>query len=497
MKKKPNILVILCDQLRADFLSCYSTKGINTPNIDSIVKDGVLFRGATTASPVCAPGRACMMTGRYVSDHGVWTNDVPFKDGIEFLPSRVTEAGYKTGCFGKLHHYPPRDSKGFQECYQMEENRMGEQDDYYKFLKDNIPEVKSIFPKDSNGNFAYPEKFYYENFICKKALEFMENVSNEESFFAWVSFQGPHGPIDPPKEILNENEDRISPLDDPKYIPSCEVPRYRKSRGDSYTISQQMEYRKGYCKLIKEIDNKVGCIINYLKESNRYEDTLIIFSADHGDMCGDYNMRQKGPFIYSPQLEIPFIIANHPNLPKYKESNMLISNLDIAATILKLCGSKEGIGYSRDIAEMYSNEELQRKSIYSEFCDSMKVITTKEFRFAYYPFSGECELVNLKDEKVNLSDDPKYSHIKNKFLMDIIDFMIVAKGVHIEAQDLTPKVQNGLKEKLPNYKDKLELVFPIASNRQRENLLRDGLNTDYNEFCKTRKVIKFYSKYWD
>lgn len=126
---KNNVMVILCDQLRADFLSCYNGNSpVKTENIDLLVEDGVLFEHAVTASPVCAPGRACMMTGRYVSDHKVWTNDVPFRENIDYLPYRMKENGYACAAFGKLHHYPARDVKGFDEYWQMEENRLGDVD---------------------------------------------------------------------------------------------------------------------------------------------------------------------------------------------------------------------------------------------------------------------------------------------------------------------------------------------------------------------------------
>lgn len=496
MKDRPNVVVILCDQLRPDFLGCYGGKGVSTPNIDSLAADGVCFEHAVTASPVCAPGRACMMTGRYVSDHGVWTNDVPYRPGIEFLPQRMTDNGYRTGCFGKLHHFPGKDTKGFEVSYQMEERRLGDEDDYYQWLKSLHPEATSLFPHDENGMFPYDEKCYYERYIQERAVEFIE-ADDKKPFFAWVSFQGPHGPLDPPSSVINENEDKIPEADSPEYNPPPEVTMYRKSRSDSRSPEQVKDYRKQYCRLIKEIDDRIGDIITTLKKNNMYDNTMIIFSTDHGDMCGDYNMWQKGPYVYSPQFEVPFILANSKVFEKGTRSDMLVSNIDIAGTVLKAVGDNNELGYSRSVEEMYKHTEMQREVVYSEFCDSMKAISTKEYRFAYFPFTGECQLIRLDDEKKDLASDPQYAELKAKFLMDIIDFMTVAKGVEIEAQDLTPKVQKGLSEKLPGYEDKLTLVFPIANEMQRRNLRRDGLDDQYNEFCKTRDVINYYGKYWE
>jgi len=196
---KKNILVILCDQLRKDFLPIYGNQNIKTPNIDKIAAMGVTFDKAITVSTVCAPARASMMTGRYVSDHRVWTNDIPFREGLEYLPMKINELGYRTGCFGKLHHFPARDTKGFKVSFQMEENRLKESDDYLVWLKKHHPEVTNIF-NINNMQFKYQREHYYEHYLADRAIDFIKDDNSEKPYFTWLSFQGPHGPMDPPKE---------------------------------------------------------------------------------------------------------------------------------------------------------------------------------------------------------------------------------------------------------------------------------------------------------
>lgn len=490
---KKNVVVILCDQLRADFLSCYGFEGIRTPNIDRLAKEGVRFEQAITASPVCAPARASMMTGRYVSDHEVWTNDVPFREGMEYLPQRVREAGYRTGCFGKLHHFPARDTKGFQVAFQMEENRLGKEEDYFLWLKERKCEVEDVFPQ-KNGNFPYERELYYENWIADRAMEFMGE--EEEPFFAWISFQGPHTPLDPLLDAQIETQ-KI-PFDfHREYAPPCQVANYRKERLDRhFTEAQNREYREKYCCLIQELDYQVGRILDFLQRTGQYENTVIIFSADHGDMCGDYGMRQKGPFLYEGQLRIPLIIAHHPQLPCGEASDLLTGNLDIASTVLGYIGNQKPLGYSRDIARMYQGKERPRGVIYSEFCDSVKIVATHEYRFAYYPFSGEYELIRVGDEMHPLQNLPEYQKEVIDMLKHVIDFMVIAKGVAIEAQDLTPLVQMGLQDKFPDYQNEIPLAFPIQSMQQIHNLGDAGLDAAYNEFCKERKIYRSYGVYW-
>lgn len=493
---KNNVIVILCDQLRSDFLSCYNKNSpVSTPNIDKLAEKGTLFQHAVTASPVCAPGRASMMTGRYVSDHQVWTNDVPFREGMEYLPQRMADLGYACGSFGKLHHYPKKETKGFHEAWQMEENRLGEEDDYLKYLKELHPEVTDVWNINQDSKFKFTSDEYYESQIALRSIQFMEKHRNKQAFFTWISFQGPHTPMDPPDVEYDTTE--IPPPIEPDFTPPCEVANYRKSRNNTLNAKEIERYRLDYGKMLEFIDGKVGEILLYLEKHGLADNTTILFSADHGSLCGDYNMREKGPYLYQAQLEVPMIVSNHPDLPKNSTSTMLTSNLDIASTALELAGDSRPLGYSRGIATMYLNENYQYEKIYSEFCDSVKIISTKELRFSYYPFTGEMELVKIADERVNLSDDPKYQGIVQTFLKDIIDYMVISKGVHIEAHDLTPKVQQGLEKKLPHYQDEIPLVFPISTQKQINRLKEDGLDSNYNEFCKEKQLYRYYGKYWD
>ncbi len=505
MSNRKNVLVILCDQLRKDFLSCYGGKAVATPNIDRLVRDGVLFENATTVSPVCAPARASMMTGRYVSDHNVWTNDVVFREGMDYLPQRMTEMGYSAGAFGKLHHYPGKDLKGFDVGFQMEENRLQDEDDYFKYLKELHPEITDLYGKNQQvgGDFAFPHEHYYEYWIASNTMDFIDaSVEKERPFFAWTSFQGPHGPLDPPVDFTYSiDAENIPEPNSMDFDSTCDVALYRKYCNNHGINKESMaEYRMKYLKLIEFIDVQIGRIIAHLEEKGLYEKTVIMFSADHGDMCGDFGMIQKGPYPYAPQFEVPFILTNCEEAQKGTTSDMLVSNFDIGATALAIAGDKKVFGTARNIIEMLVDKSKEREYSFSEFCDSAKFIDTKRYRFVYYPFSKQCELFDktlANYELTNLANDENYASLKAEFLMHVIDYMIVAKGVCIEAQDLVPSVQSGLAKILPSYQDSIQLVFPIAHETSRESLRKRGLDADYNEFCKEKNVTRCYAVYWD
>lgn len=498
---KRNVMVILCDQLRKDFLPIYGGQAIETPNLDALASEGVVFESCITASTVCAPARASMMTGRYVSDHGVWTNDVPFREGLEYIAERMNEEGYVTGAFGKLHHTPGLDTKGFKYAKLMEENRLKDKDDYYHWLKEKHPEVQEIFQVDSDKRqFLYEEEDYYEHYIADQTIKFLEDTK-EQASFSWVSFQGPHTPYDPPKHLRGKvrKADLPRPIVRPNHDLS-QTAQYRSAvRNISDDIEEIMATREAYAEMILEIDAQIGRIITYLKTSGQYESTTIIFSADHGDMLGDMNIGEKGPFIYESQLGIPMIVANHPDLLKGSRSALLVGNIDIPGTVLDIAEAVQGIGYSKSMLKLLKGE-LSRKVNYSEFCDSIRTVEDHRYRFCYYPFEGYSELYDRKEdpqEIYNLAGQGAYASIEAALLKEIIDYGIIAKGPRIEAQDLVPSKQKGLTEKSPEFLDDFPIVFPLPTMDKYKKIKAAGLDPDYNTFCKDREIMAYYGKYWE
>ncbi len=495
-----NIVVILCDQLRKDFLSVYGCDAIPTPNLDRLAQSGAVFENAITQSPVCAPARACMMTGRYVSDHGVWTNDVPFRPGLEYLAENMNKLGYATGAFGKLHHYPAEDTKGFRHTKQMEETRLGKKDDYYKYLKKRHPEIEDVmFNYDMQKLvFNYPHEDYYEYFIASEAINFISNsAARSKPFFAWVSFQGPHTPYDPPAEVKGTVDASKLPRPiDSDYSTMPDVHKYRSAMfPPPGTLQRNMKIREAYGEMIHYIDIQVGRIIEHLKNNGLYDNTTFIFSADHGDLIGDHNNNYKGPFPYEAQLAIPLIISNHCDVKKGTRSQNLVGNIDIPSTVLDIAGSQHRMGVSLSLIEQAKDSpEYTRRVNFSEFCDSCKIVEDRFYRYAYYPFTSQAQLfdkVNDPHELNNLAGLKDYAPIEQKFLKDIMDFQIIAKGVRIEAHDFVPLQQKGLEEKFPLYKKDFVAAYPLNENNI-NNLKKKNLDYKYNEFIRDYDIKAGY-----
>ncbi len=480
----------------------YGFAGIATPNLDRLASQGVVFDRAITASTVCAPARASMMTGRYVSDHQVWTNDVPFRAGMECIAERMDALGYVTGAFGKLHHFPADDPKGFQEVAPMEEGRLGDREPYLQWLKARHPEVTGLW--NARGlTFAYSEEEYYEHWIASQAIGFVgRHAHGERPFLAWVSFQGPHGPFDPPAEVKGTCDASAVPA--PRRRPPEEspaVPRYRSVREGCPSDDDIVRLRVAYAEMIVAIDRQVGRILNAVEDAGLMEETTFLFSADHGDMLWDFGLTAKGPFPYGAQLGIPLVVANHPSLAAGTRSRSLAGNLDIPGTLLEIASAERGIGMSRSLLDLAQSEpRFPRTANFSEFCDSAKTVENDRYRFCFYPFSGEAELFDLvddPDETVNLAGRPEFAGVRAEMMAHLLEFQILAKGVRVEAHDFVPAQQAGVAGKHPEYQQEFPVAFPL-DRREVQRLAQAGLDTEFNAFCRGKDVLRRYTRpYWE
>ena len=521
MNDRRNILLIMCDQLRPDFLHAYGADFIPTPNIDALAENGVVFDNAITASTVCAPARMSFLTGEFVSGHGAWTNNVPSREGAEYLPQRLRDAGYMTAATGAYDHYPQKEMFGYH-YKKIQIDGLPECDCTREFLQKH-PEEKSIFVQNENHHFKYPEEEFYDRWSADCAVEFIESYTktgkapdgtvpeNENApFFLYCGFFSPHMPLIPPEEV--------SGTVDPEKVPPvriqtrpdediAEVELYRRAflnppevLKDPHALDEQRKRNRVlYAELIVEVDRLVGRVVQSLKDCGVYDNTTIIFTADHGSMENDYNLVSKGTWPYKPQLFIPMIIANDPRLNKGSRSDVLCGNLDLGATALDIAGDEHAFGVSRSMLGLAEGNVPERRVNMSEFCDSCKTIVDKRYTFTYYPFTGKtCLLDRIADpgETVNLSGKPEYADIERNFMMDIIDFMVLAKGVRIEAHDMVPSVQSGLSEKHPKYLEHFDIAYPFGSWTEIERLEKAGLDATCNEFCKEKEIKAHYGVYF-
>lgn len=518
MSDKRNIVVIMVDQLRADFIGPYGADFIKTPNLDELAANGVTYDNAIASATVCAPSRASVLTGQFVSGHDAWTNDVPFGKDTEFFPERLNECGYMTAAVGVSDHVRPNTPRGYK--YQKIFTSLPD-GEYMTYLREHYPEAKHWGEDDGDFHFKYPEEVFHDRWCADRATDFIESYakcgaapdgtkpeSPDSPFFLYCGFCSPHTPLTPPKGLEGEVDiDRIPKIFNSHREDIAPVEKYRRAYLNSHedlvnpegAMERRMRERQAYCELIAEVDSLVGRIVKCLKDNGVYENTTIIFTADHGSVDNDYNVVTKGPWPYRAQLFIPMIVSNNPELSSGTHSDCLCGNIDVGATALGIADDNKRFGVSRSLIGMANGSVPEREVHMSEFSDACKTLVNKQYTFTYYPFTQGCCLydrINDPTEMTDLSSTPEYSAIRQSFLMHIIDFMCIAKGVRLEAHDVVPEIRAGLEKKDPKFLDDFDISFPLASWAEVERIKAAGLDENYNEFCRDRKIKSHYGVYF-
>jgi len=363
-RSRPNIVFIMPDQLRADFLSCYGAEFIHTPHIDSLAENGVIYDRAYSPHPVCVPARIALMTGMDAIKNGVLDNGQTLRPdhracGIETWPEILTDAadkggGYRTVAVGKMHFYPWEARWGFGHRIIAEDKIwIHVEDDYSHFLRahgyrktigHDRPEFHSQF-------MAYlsdiPWEYSVDHYCGEEAARWIREYEGEEPFAMMVGFPGPHSPYDPTPEYAA----LYAPEELPEPVPEVEADArlmgrkgqwparrswYAYNHNRQPTRDDYMLQRAYYAALVKQIDDEVGSILEALRETGTLDHTVILFSSDHGDYLGDHNLTGKNSF-YESATRVP-LLARLPEVPSKTICPELVTLSDVTATILGLAG---------------------------------------------------------------------------------------------------------------------------------------------------------------
>lgn len=431
----PNIVFLLPDQLRQDFLSCYGARFIRTPHMDGLAQHGVRFANAFSASPVCVPARTALLTGMNALRNGVTDNlhaiRADYQDaGIRTWPQILADAGYYTASVGKMHFYPWDESHGFQYVVRAEDKRWLEvRDDYYEFLKRHG--LRKLHGNEHDGYHEnqgavisrIPWEQSVDHFVGEEACRFIENYGGEQPFAMMVGFPGPHCPYDPSPDY----PERFDPAEMPAPIPEVhgQTPFLREANvrgnlrpwnGVDYTQfpdENKRRIRAHYCALIKQIDHEVGRIVEALRSQNLLRNTVIVLSSDHGDYLGDHDLIGKASF-YESAIRVPLLVR----LPRGERGTRsdLVELRDTTATMLRWAGlevppymdaqSLPGVGIS---------DAGGRDRIFGLLTDGWMNFDGR-WKLARYA-SGEVVLFDMENdpqEQRNLINDTSYQSVRNR-----------------------------------------------------------------------------------
>lgn len=356
---RPNILLIITDQQRKDSLSCYGSRCVQTPAIDSLAAEGAVFDGCYSNMPLCTPARSCIFTGKPLLGHGVYRLHDILPPGEVMFPKRLQQLGYKTCLSGKLHvsayRYEAEErhpNDGFDEYQMAHDPHIGldfTYNAYSKWLRDKgTPEALAVWERlsASRAGFPVPAELHFSRFVADEAIRMIRERPADRPFFLNASFFDPHDPYNDNDEALADCVDEAGfgpalPVSSP--LPEegqREINRYTGVLGGEGGADYLRRSRIGYYGSVALIDREVGRILDCLKAEGLYDNTLIIFASDHGDQMGDHALMTKGGYFYEQSACVPMIVKL-PGAQEPRRVSDLVQLNDIAATVLEAAGASE------------------------------------------------------------------------------------------------------------------------------------------------------------
>ncbi len=443
MSNKPNVLFICTDQMRADAMGCSSDNLVQTPNLDRLAAEGCRFERAMSPDPVCVPARATMITGNYPHHcTGVKSNSGTIKSDQTVMPKYFAEHGYATYAAGKLHYVPysPPDKErlthGFEQTSLMESGRMLAQfdpkgeltgvEDYYDYLSSvgwhGYTRAHGIGNNDIRpGLSPLPEEHFVDTWVGTTTLNNLEqhrSNSPDKPFFMFMSFPKPHAPYDPPAPYHT--------IHDPRKMPAPleakgNTLRSQNKEQESIThgwpfFSPEMKAvsKAYYYGLISCLDAQIGRVLDDLEANGELDNTIIIFTSDHGDMLGDFGYFAKSCF-YRGSVEVPLIFRYPEKVKAGIISDALAGLQDIFPTVTALAGIpfNDNIIDGANLAvELNKTGKLKRDyfvSYYNESPEQIIMITDKSYKYIYAERGAIAEfydLINDPHELKNIINEP-------------------------------------------------------------------------------------------
>jgi arylsulfatase len=346
-----NILFITADQLRYDALGHVGTFPVKTPTLDRLAERGTRFENAYCSNPLCVPARASIMTGTYCCDTGVYYNDQPWDEALDTIPGVLGRNGYYTVACGKRHFRPRGACRGFDK--RMADNS----DDYPRYLaakglspqpstrpgRDGSPHYPPLIKHEMQQDKAtVPLEDYVTVYTSNEAIAELRRINQRrdctplgnEPFFMWLSYIKPHSPCDPPPpyDTMYDPRDLPPPVkSDEELAGFCREKLWYKSHWDCLSEDDILKFRARYLGNVTLLDEQIGRVLDALDALGIADNTLIVFSSDHGEHMGDHHFMQKS-FFYDCSAKVPFIFSG-PGVAEGKTVSQSVSQIDLLATL--------------------------------------------------------------------------------------------------------------------------------------------------------------------
>lgn len=440
--KKPNVLILLSDQHRRDLLTCSGNPLVPTPNLDRIAARGVRFTQAYCPYPVCAPSRMSLLTGLHGHHHGVDSNERTLDWRVRTVAHHFRDHGYLTGLIGKMH-FNDGHTHGFDYVLGFNDWLMylgpkvqhyaNEIGTYSKTMHNTgcgFPAIEGLWKGASPwvGHVTARTELasdlaaedHFDFFVGRESSKFLRRYK-EQPFFLIAGFLKPHFPFYPPKgwaeRYVPEKIDFPSPGDLTKY------PRHVRERAAAYRKWGEDQLRRfwaGYLGNLAFLDSCIGEVYRTLEELNLTDDTIVLYTSDHGEMGGEHGLFEKFVF-FEPSVGVPFIVSCPKMIPEGKVRRALTEYLGIYPTLAELTGTGRPTGLdARSFAPLLRNPEAPGPAaIFAEYALSWApryMIRTPRFKYVY----NEGDVPELYDleadpgEFINQADSSDLSHVRKR-----------------------------------------------------------------------------------
>ncbi len=479
---KPNILLITSDQQHFSMLGKVN-KILKTPNLDKLADEGMSFDRAYCPNPTCSPSRSSILTGMYPSQHGCWSLGTKLPEDVPTLSKFFGDNGYETALIGKAHFQPTKQTDKYssletpkcmwdidfwrnfdKEFYGFKnikllrnhtaEHWVGQH--YVAWLEDNgCKNWKKYFFRPRGrmfnkemGNWKITEKYHYNSFIAEETNNILEKCKeSNKPFFIWASFPDPHYPQLVPSpwdkmyraedmelpDFLFEEHEKNPPYFKEVFKKSPNLAEYKESGQGVHGLHRHIYNKKRQQKklaysygMVSFMDKYIGKILDKVKELGFDENTIIIFTTDHGDLFGQHGFIHKCIFHYEDLLRVPMIVKYKNHIPKGVRSDSLQSLVDIAPTVVSMCDyaiPNEMTGVNQ--SAVWRNEKQSVRD--SIICENrhephlMHLVSyvEKQYKITIYENREYGELYDLKidnGEHNNLWNDEKYKDLKANML---------------------------------------------------------------------------------
>ncbi|GAA2170337.1 arylsulfatase [Agrococcus versicolor] len=418
-RTRPNILLITADEWPGRIAPGDERNAARIPTLDYLARLGTTYTRAYSECPVCIPARRSLLTGTSPRVHGdrTFQPDADMPDAPT-LPAVLRDHGYQCFAVGKLHVYPQRDRVGFDDVLLSEEGRstLGATDDYEAFLADEGHPGRQFTHGMSNNDYQVrpwhlPEHTHPTSWAATEMARMIRRRDPKRPAFWYLSFQAPHPPLVPPAAFLDmyDRADIDAPIrgdwvDD-------RLPFALRQVMDQWPMGDERdvaEARRGVYALCTQIDYALRVVLGTLREEGVLDDTIIVFTSDHGDMLGDHDLWAKRLF-YESSARIPMLIVGTDGDDRIGVGSIdsrLLGLQDVMPTILELAGVP--VPATSDGTSAVGVE--RRSHLYGEFGESAnatRMVTDDRHKLVYYPAGNRLQLFDLVEdpgELVDLSD---------------------------------------------------------------------------------------------